>query len=329
MDKLGTVREAMNSLNKQYGKGTLMFLGEEPDKSVEVIPSGCISLDYIMGIGGFPRGRIIEIFGPESSGKTTLALHTIAETQKRGGTCAFIDVEHALDMQYAERLGVDIKELFVSQPDYGEQALEIVNTLTATSAIDLIIIDSVAALVPKSEIEGEMGQATMAVQARLMSQAMRKLNGIVAKTKTTLIFINQLRSKIGVMYGSPETTTGGNALKFYASVRIDIRRISTIKVDNAAMGSRTRLKVVKSKVSPPFKEIETDVLYNEGISKYSEVFEFGVSQSIIKKSGAWYEYQEDRYNGKNQVVDALKKNEILFEMLRQEILEKLKIPRNW
>jgi len=319
----------MNSLNKQYGKGTLMFLGEEPDKSVEVIPSGCISLDYIMGIGGFPRGRIIEIFGPESSGKTTLALHTIAETQKRGGTCAFIDVEHALDMQYAERLGVDIKELFVSQPDYGEQALEIVNTLTATSAIDLIIIDSVAALVPKSEIEGEMGQATMAVQARLMSQAMRKLNGIVAKTKTTLIFINQLRSKIGVMYGSPETTTGGNALKFYASVRIDIRRISTIKVDNAAMGSRTRLKVVKSKVSPPFKEIETDVLYNEGISKYSEVFEFGVSQSIIKKSGAWYEYQEDRYNGKNQVVDALKKNEILFEMLRQEILEKLKIPRNW
>jgi len=321
--KLIAIQNAMADIEKTFGKGSIMQLGKAPDIQVEALPTGCLSLDYILGIGGLPRGRIIEIYGPESSGKTTLCLHIIAEAQKLGGYAAFIDAEHAIDTNYAQKLGVDVPELFLSQPDCGEQALEEVDTLVRSNGLDVIVIDSVAALVPRSEIEGEMGDAHMAVQDRLMSQALRKLTGAVAKSKTIVIFINQLRSKIGVMFGNPETTTGGNALKFYASIRLDIRRIAALKAGDKIIGNRTKIKVVKSKVSPPFKEIEVDILYNQGISKTAEAVDLGISLGIVKKSGAWYTYGEDRYQGKESMMQAFT-DPILYDQIKTAILDTLK-----
>jgi len=282
---------AVDQIEKQFGKGTIMRMGEGQHVHVETYPTGSISLDLALG-GGIPRGRIVEIYGPESSGKTTLTLHAIAEVQKSGGTAAFIDAEHALDPQYAERIGVNLDNLLVSQPDSGEQALDIVETLVRSNAVDLIVVDSVAALVPQAEIEGEMGDAHMGLQARLMSQALRKLTAIISKSKTTVIFINQLRMKIGVMFGNPETTTGGNALKFYASVRMDIRRISQIKQGDSVIGNRTRVKVVKNKIAPPFREAEFDIMYNEGISTEGDVLDLATAKEIVGKSGAWFEYND-------------------------------------
>jgi len=296
--KLKIIEDAISSIEKTYGKGSIMKLGDGIVQEIEAIPTGALSLDYALGIGGIPRGRITEIYGPESSGKTTLCLHVIAEAQKAGGLAAFIDAEHALDVNYAKKLGVDTANLLISQPDFGEQALEIADTLVRSNALDVIVIDSVAALVPRSEIEGEMGDATMAVQARLMSQALRKLTAAISKSKTSVVFVNQLRSKIGVMFGNPETTTGGNALKFYASLRIDIRRIAAIKEGEDVVGNRTKVKIVKSKVAPPFKQVEFDILYNEGISKTGDLIDLGVDQGIIKKSGAWFTYGEDRFQGR-------------------------------
>lgn len=296
--KIKILEDTILSIEKSYGKGSIMRLGDGVINPVESIPTGALSLDWALGIGGIPRGRIIEIFGPESSGKTTLCLHIISEAQKTGGLAAFIDAEHALDVNYAKRLGVDTTNLLLSQPDFGEQALEIVDTLVRSNALDVIVIDSVAALVPRAEIEGEMGDSHMAVQARLMSQALRKLTGAIARSKTSVIFTNQLRSKIGVMFGNPETTTGGNALKFYASVRMDIRRIAQIKEGNDTIGNRTKVKIVKSKVAPPFKEVEFDILYNEGISKTGDTLDLAVNFNIIKKSGAWFSYKEDRFQGR-------------------------------
>jgi recombination protein RecA len=309
--------ETIFNIEKTYGKGTIMKLGDGVIQKIDSISTGSLSLDYSLGIGGIPRGRIIEIFGPESSGKTTLCLHIIAEAQRQGGLAAFIDAEHALDTNYAKRLGVDTVNLLLSQPDYGEQALEIVDTLVRSNALDVIVIDSVAALVPRSEIEGEMGDPQMGVQARLMSQALRKITGAVNRSKTSVIFTNQLRSKIGVMFGNPETTTGGNALKFYASVRMDIRRISAIKNADSVIGSHTKVKIVKSKVAPPFKEVEFDIIFNEGISKSSELIDLGVQFDVIKKSGAWFTFNEDRFNGKEQF-----KNKLLED---KELLNKLEI----
>jgi recombination protein RecA len=290
------LESAIGMIEKQFGKGSIMRLGEwgKNRQELPAIPSGSIGLDIALGIGGYPRGRIIEIFGPESSGKTTLALHAIASMQKMGGQCAFIDAEHALDIKYARRLGVNCDELLVSQPDYGEQALEIMETLIRSNAIDLVVVDSVAALVPKSEIEGDMGDSHVGLQARLMSQACRKIAGVAGNTHTSVIFINQLRMKIGVMFGSPETTTGGHALKFYASVRLDIRRIGSIKSGDKILGNQTRVKVVKNKVSPPYLQSEFDILYNEGISTSGEILDMGVQASLIQKSGAWYSYGEER-----------------------------------
>jgi recombination protein RecA len=280
---------AVDQIEKEFGRGTIMRLGEGQHVSVETFPTGSISLDLALG-GGIPRGRVIEIYGPESSGKTTLTLHAIAEVQKKGGTAAFIDAEHALDPQYAQRIGVNLENLLVSQPDNGEQALDIVETLVRSNAVDLIVVDSVAALVPQAEIEGEMGDAHMGLQARLMSQALRKLTGIISKSKSTVIFINQLRMKIGVMFGNPETTTGGNALKFYASIRMDIRRISQIKQGDSVIGNRTRVKVVKNKIAPPFREAEFDIMYNQGISREGDVLDLAVAKEIVGKAGAWFEY---------------------------------------
>jgi recombination protein RecA len=296
--KMKIIEDAIVSIEKTYGKGSIMKLGDGIVNDIEAIPTGALSLDYALGIGGIPRGRVTEIYGPESSGKTTLCLHIIAEAQKLGGLAAFIDAEHALDVNYAKKLGVDTANLLISQPDFGEQALEIADTLVRSNALDVIVIDSVAALVPRSEIEGEMGDATMAVQARLMSQALRKLTAAISKSKTSVIFINQLRSKIGIMFGNPETTTGGNALKFYASLRIDIRRIAAIKDGENVVGNRTKVKIVKSKVAPPFKIVEFDILYNEGISKVGDLIDLGVDQGLIKKSGAWFTYGEDRFQGR-------------------------------
>lgn len=317
------LEETISSIEKTYGKGSIMKLGDDPIVQIEAISTGSISLDYALGIGGVPRGRIIEIYGPESSGKTTLCLHIISEAQKLGGLAAFIDAEHALDVQYAKRLNVDVNNLLISQPDYGEQALDIVDTLIRSNALDIIIIDSVAALVPRAEIEGEMGDAHMAVQARLMSQALRKITGAISRSKTCVIFTNQLRSKIGVMFGNPETTTGGNALKFYASVRLDIRRIAAIKEGNDVVGNRTKVKVVKSKVAPPFKEVEFDIMYNEGISRAGDVLDLGVNLGIIKKSGAWFTYGEDRFQGREQLRQKLMELPDLFNALTTEVKKKL------
>jgi len=321
--KFKIIEEAISSIEKTYGKGSIMKLGDGVVHDIESIPTGALSLDYALGIGGIPRGRVTEVYGPESSGKTTLCLHVIAEAQKTGGFAAFIDAEHALDVNYAKKLGVDIANLLVSQPDFGEQALEITDTLVRSNALDIIVIDSVAALVPRSEIEGEMGDATMAVQARLMSQALRKLTAAISKSKTAVVFINQLRSKIGVIFGNPETTTGGNALKFYASVRIDIRRIAAIKDGDQVVGNRTKVKIVKSKVAPPFKQVEFDILYNEGISKTGDLIDLGVDNGIIKKSGAWFTYGEDRYQGREGFRQKLVEMPHITEKLEKEVREKL------
>ncbi len=321
--KLKLLEDTISAIEKNYGKGAIMKLGDGIINPVEFIPTGALSLDWALGIGGIPRGRITEIYGPESSGKTTLCLHVIAEAQKTGGLAAFIDAEHALDVQYAKRLGVDVANLLLSQPDFGEQALEITDTLVRSNALDVIVVDSVAALVPRAEIEGEMGDAHMAVQARLMSQALRKLTAAIAKSKTSVIFTNQLRSKIGIVFGNPETTTGGNALKFYASLRIDIRRIAQIKEGNDVIGNRTKVKIVKSKVAPPFKEVEFDILYNEGISKTGDILDMAVNHNIVKKSGAWFTYGEDRFQGREQFRAKLVESKALFDTLTSEVKAKL------
>ena len=321
--KLKALQLTLDKLDKTYGKGSVMKLGDEIVEPIEVISSGSLGLDLALGTGGYPRGRVIEIYGPESSGKTTLSLHAIAECQKKGGIAAFIDAEHAFDRLYAKNLGVDIEELIISQPDHGEQALEIADNLIRSSAIDIVVIDSVAALTPKSEIEGEMGDSKMGLHARLMSQALRKLTGSISKTKCTVFFINQLREKIGVMFGNPETTTGGNALKFYASVRLDIRRSTQIKsVEAEVLGNKTRVKVVKNKVAPPFKIAEFDILYGEGISKIGEVIDLGVDYEIIKKSGSWFSYGETKIGqGRDAVKSLLIDNPDLLEELEAKITE--------
>lgn len=314
----------LDRLEKSYGKGVIMKLGDAPIEDIEVISSGSIALDAALGIGGFPKGRVVEIYGPEASGKTTLAIHAIAEAQKAGGIAAFIDAEHAFDRYYAKNLGVDVENLLVSQPDNGEQALEITDNLIRSGAIDIIVIDSVAALTPKSEIEGEMGDSKMGLQARLMSQAMRKLTSAISKTKCCCVFINQLREKIGVMFGNPETTTGGNALKFYASVRVDIRRTAYIKDAEKVTGNRVRIKVVKNKVAPPFRTAELDIVYGEGFSKNGEIIDLGVEYNIIKKSGSWYSYGDTKLGqGRDAVKQLLADNPELSEELEGKVIEKL------
>jgi len=323
-DREKALETALLQIERQFGKGTVMRLGEETRVPVEVIPTGSIALDVALGLGGLPRGRIVEIYGPESSGKTSLALHAIANAQKAGGIAAFIDAEHALDPDYAQKLGVDTDQLLVSQPDTGEQALEIMDMLIRSGAIDLVVIDSVAALVPKAEIEGEMGDSHVGLQARLMSQALRKITGALNQTKTTAIFINQLREKVGVMFGSPETTTGGKALKFYASVRLDIRRIETLKDGTDAVGNRTRVKVVKNKCAPPFKVAEFDILYGIGISKEGSLIDLGVEQGIVRKAGAWYTYEGDQLGqGKENARNFLRDNPDTANEIEKKIKEKL------
>jgi len=312
---------AVEHIEKQFGKGTIMRLGETNHQNVECFPTGAVSLDLALG-GGIPRGRIIEIYGPESSGKTTLTLHAIAEVQRQGGVAAFIDAEHALDPQYAQRIGVNLETLLVSQPDNGEQALEIVESLVRSNAVDLIVVDSVAALVPQAEIEGDMGDSHMGLQARLMSQALRKLTAIISKSKSTVIFINQLRMKIGVMFGNPETTTGGNALKFYASLRMDIRRISQIKQGDAVIGNRTRVKVVKNKIAPPFREAEFDIMYNEGISREGDVLDLAVAKEIVEKSGAWFAYQGEKIGqGREASKNYLRENPKVLAEIAQKVMD--------
>jgi recombination protein RecA len=323
-EKLKALQLTLDKLEKTYGKGSVMKLGDSAVEQVEVIPTGSLTLDLALGIGGLPKGRIIEIYGPESSGKTTLSIHAIAEAQKTGGIAAFIDAEHAFDRVYAQKLGVDIENLLISQPDNGEQALEIAENLIRSGAIDIIVIDSVAALTPKSEIEGEMGDSKMGLQARLMSQALRKLTATISRTGCCCIFINQLREKIGVMFGNPETTTGGNALKFYASVRLDIRRIGQIKDGDSIVGNRTRVKIVKNKVAPPFRQAEFDILYGEGISKVGEIIDIGVEQNIIKKSGSWFSYGETKLGqGRDAVKQLLADNPELCDELEHKIKEVL------
>jgi recombination protein RecA len=320
--KLKALKLTLDKLDKAYGKGTVMKMGDRPVEEIDAISTGSLGLDLALGVGGLPRGRVIEIYGPESSGKTTLTLHAIAEAQKKGGIAAFIDAEHAFDRFYAEKLGIDVDNLIISQPDYGEQGLEIAENLIRSGAIDIIVIDSVAALTPKSEIEGEMGDSKMGLHARLMSQALRKLTGAINKTNCTVIFINQLREKIGVMFGNPETTTGGNALKFYASVRIDIRRSTQIKnADSAVIGNKTRVKVVKNKVAPPFQMAEFDIMYGEGISKVGEIIDLGVEFNIVKKSGSWFSYGETKLGqGRDAVKKLLKDNPELMEELEEKIV---------
>ena len=316
----------LDKMDKAYGKGTVMRMGDSAiDDKIEVIPSGSLGLDIALGIGGYPRGRVIEIYGPESSGKTTLTLHAIAEAQKAGGIAAFIDAEHAFDRYYAAKLGVDVENLIISQPDNGEQALEIADNLIRSGAIDIIVIDSVAALTPKAEIEGEMGDSRMGLQARLMSQALRKLTGTINKTKCTAIFINQLREKIGVMFGNPETTTGGNALKFYASVRLDIRRSTQIKNGDEVIGNHSKVKVVKNKVAPPFRQAEFDIMYGEGISKVGEILDMGVEKGIVNKSGSWYSYNDSKLGqGRDAVKEVLKDNPELAEEIEAKIVALIK-----
>jgi recombination protein RecA len=323
-EKLKALQLTMEKLDKAYGKGAVMKLGDSPVEKVEVIPTGSITLDIALGINGYPKGRVVEIYGPESSGKTTLAIHAIAEVQKMGGIAAFIDAEHAFDQFYAQKLGVDINNLLISQPDNGEQALEIADNLIRSGAVDLVVIDSVAALTPKAEIEGEMGDSQMGLQARLMSKALRKLTGSINKAGCCCIFINQLRDKIGVMFGNPETTTGGNALKFYSSIRIDIRRASQIKEGEEVVGNRVKVKVVKNKVAPPFRKAEFDIMYGEGISKVGEIIDLGVDLSIIKKSGSWFSYGETRLGqGRDSVKQIIKDNPELFDELEAKIKEAL------
>ncbi|MFD1062512.1 recombinase RecA [Winogradskyella litorisediminis] len=323
--KLKALKLTLDKLDKAYGKGTVMKMSDQAIEDVDAISSGSLGLDIALGVGGYPRGRVIEIYGPESSGKTTLTLHAIAEAQKAGGIAAFIDAEHAFDRFYAEKLGVDLENLIISQPDNGEQALEIADNLVRSGAIDIIVIDSVAALTPKSEIEGEMGDSKMGLHARLMSQALRKLTGSISKTNCTMIFINQLREKIGVMFGNPETTTGGNALKFYASVRLDIRRSTQIKDSNSAvMGNKTRVKVVKNKVAPPFKMAEFDIMYGEGISKVGEILDIAVEHDIIKKAGSWFSYEDTKLGqGRDAVKALIKDNPELMDELEEKVRAKV------
>lgn len=331
--KMASLQSAIEQLEKAYGKGVVMRLSDSQGIDVPVISTGSLMVDIALGVGGFPRGRIIEIYGPESSGKTTLALQAIAEAQKQGGIAAFVDAEHAFDPIYAQKLGIDTERLLIAQPDNGEQALEIAEHLIRSGAVDIVVIDSVAALVPKAEIEGEMGDSKMGLQARLMSQALRKLTGVISKTNCCCIFINQLREKIGVMFGNPETTTGGNALKFYASVRIDIRRVGPIKRDKEIVGNRTRVKVVKNKVAPPFKTVEFDIMYGEGVSKWGEIVDLAEQLAIVKKSGSWYSYGEARLaQGREKVIELLKDNpELAHELeqkIRAELLQGAELPIN-
>lgn len=325
LEKLKALQATLDKIEKDFGKGTIMKLGDQPKWDISTIQSGSIALDHALGIGGYPKGRVIEIYGPESSGKTTLAIHAIAQAQKAGGIAAIIDAEHAFDRTYAKKLGVNVDTLLISQPDNGEQALEITDSLIRSGAIDIIVIDSVAALTPKAEIEGEMGDSKMGLQARLMSQALRKLTGNISKTNTCCIFINQLRDKIGVMFGNPETTTGGNALKFYASVRVDVRKITQIKDGEEATGSRTRAKVVKNKMAPPFRKAEFDILFGEGISKIGEIIDLGVEFEIIKKSGSWFSYGDSKIGqGRDAVKKMLMDNPELADEVEAKIREKLK-----
>ncbi|HEU4633971.1 MAG TPA: recombinase RecA [Flavisolibacter sp.] len=324
-EKLKALKLTMDKIDKDFGKGSVMMMNEKGEKEIEVVSTGSIGLDAALGVGGLPRGRVVEIYGPESSGKTTIATHVIAEAQKKGGMCAIIDAEHAFDSAYAQKLGVDIDNLLISQPDYGEQALEIADRLILSGALDVVVIDSVAALVPKGELEGEMGDSKMGLQARLMSQALRKLTATISKTNTICIFINQLREKIGVMFGNPETTTGGNALKFYASVRLDIRRMAQIKDGEEAVGNRVKVKVVKNKVAPPFRTAEFDLVFGEGISKIGEILDMGVEMGIVQKSGSWFSYNSDKLGqGREGVKSLLKDNPALAEEIEGKIREKIK-----
>jgi recombination protein RecA len=324
-EKLKALKLTMEKIDKDFGKGSVMMMNEKGEQQIEVVSTGSIGLDAALGVGGLPRGRVIEIYGPESSGKTTIATHVIAEAQKKGGMCAIVDAEHAFDSIYAQKLGVDIDNLLISQPDYGEQALEIADRLILSGALDVVVIDSVAALVPKGELEGEMGDSKMGLQARLMSQALRKLTATISKTNTICIFINQLREKIGVMFGNPETTTGGNALKFYASVRLDIRRMAQIKDGEEAVGNRVKVKVVKNKVAPPFRTAEFDLVFGEGISKIGEILDMGVEMGIVQKSGSWFSYNGDKLGqGREGVKSLLKDNPALADEIEAKIREKIK-----
>ena len=324
-EKLKALKLTIDKIDKDFGKGSVMMMNEKGEKEIEVVSTGSIGLDTALGVGGLPRGRVVEIYGPESSGKTTIAIHVIAEAQKKGGMCAIIDAEHAFDSGYAQKLGVDIDNLLISQPDYGEQGLEIADRLILSGALDVVVIDSVAALVPKGELEGEMGDSKMGLQARLMSQALRKLTATISKTNTICIFINQLREKIGVMFGNPETTTGGNALKFYASVRLDIRRMSQIKDGEEAIGNRVKVKVVKNKVAAPFRTAEFDIVFGEGISKIGEILDMGVEMSIVQKSGSWFSYNGDKLGqGREAVKGLLHDNPQLADELETKIREKIK-----
>ena len=324
-EKLKALQAAMDKIEKNYGKGAIMKMGDDHIDEIAVIPTGSIGLNAALGVGGFPRGRVIEIYGPEYSGKTTLAIHAIAEAQKAGGIAAIIDAEHAFDRFYAEKLGVDVENLWISQPDSGEQALEIAEQLIRSSAVDIVVIDSVAALTPKAELEGDMGESKMGLQARLMSQALRKLTATISKTNTTCIFINQLRDKLGVMFGNPETTTGGNALKFYASVRLDIRRVSQIKDGDEVIGNQTRVKVVKNKVAPPFRKAEFDIMFGEGISRAGEIIDLGVEKGIIKKSGSWFSYDDTKLGqGRDAAKKCIQDNPELAEELEAKIMEALR-----
>jgi recombination protein RecA len=328
-NKAKAIEAALSQIEKRFGKGAIMKLGETPKEQIQAISTNCLSLDLAIGVGGFPRGRITEIFGPESSGKTTLALQVVAQAQKEGGVAAYIDVEHALDPSYAKKLGVDVEDLFISQPDSGEQALEIAETLVRSGGVDVIVVDSVAALVPRAEIEGEMGDAHVGLIARLMSQALRKLTSIVASSNTCFIFINQLRSKIGISFGNPETTTGGNALKYYASVRLDIRRIGSIKEGEKVIGNRTKVKVVKNKVAPPFHECEFDIIYDEGISKEGDLIDLGVEHGVIEKSGTWFSYKGERLGqGRENLRKLLKQNKELCEKIENDLREKLGLAKS-